>query len=132
MDIKTQLRNCRTCAEAQPILESVKAGLSAKKLVETSINLRQSDDPNNIRHADDFLETAIQEMSADEHGFGAHDEGKKPKEGGSIEGMKEAEDVNGGGGTQSAKGGEGSAQSSQVDLPFTGEELMNQTHKSRD
>ncbi len=119
-DLIEQLKSCRTCAEAQPILESVRAGKSARKLVETSINLRSTDDPANLRHAEEFLITAVQEMSAEKHGFGAHDEGHKPKSKGGIEGMKEAE-LTGGGGTGHTSGTEGSEQSSDNELPFTGE-----------
>ncbi len=62
----TQLYNCRTCVEAQPILETVKARPSARKLVETAIALKASPDPKQQQYANEFLATAIKEMEDDE------------------------------------------------------------------
>lgn len=74
MDFKQKLRSCRTCAEAQPILETLKARPSERKLIETAIQLSQSRDPRQQSYGEDFFITAFREMEDD------HDKNKKEQE----------------------------------------------------
>lgn len=66
MDYKTKLRNCRSCAEAQPVLETLKVRPSQRKLIETAIQLNQSNDPRQQSHGEDFFITAFREMDDEE------------------------------------------------------------------
>lgn len=68
MDYKRKLRECRTCAEAAPILETVRATPSQRKLIETAIQLKSSRDPRQQSYGEDFMLTAIREMEDCEHG----------------------------------------------------------------
>jgi len=66
-DFKRKLQGCRTCEEARPILETLKARPSARKLVETAIQLKQSKDPRQQSYGLDFMQTAIRELEDDEN-----------------------------------------------------------------
>jgi hypothetical protein len=74
MDFKQKLRSCRTCAEAQPILETLRARPAQRKLIETAIQLSQSRDPRQQSYGEDFFITAFREMEND------HDKDKKEQE----------------------------------------------------
>lgn len=67
MDSKVvdQLKSCRTCAEAQPILETLKVRPSQRKLIETAIQLKHSKDPRQVAYGEDFMLTAIREVEDD-------------------------------------------------------------------
>jgi len=66
MDYKTKIRNCRSCAEAQPILETLRVRPSQRKLIETAIQLNQSNDPRQQSHGEDFFITAFREIDDDD------------------------------------------------------------------
>ena len=114
-DFKRKLQACRTCEEARPILETLKARPSARKLVETAIQLQQSKDPRQQSYGLDFMQTAIRELEDDENdktkeangtahpmdvGAGAKDIDKK---------MSEADEIT---------GALDSHQSSDIDMPY--------------
>jgi len=114
-DFKQKLQDCRTCEEARPILETMKARPSARKLVETAIQLKQSKDPRQQSYGLDFMQTAIRELEDDENdktkeangsahpmdvGAGAKDIDKK---------MSEADEIT---------GSLDSHQSSDIDMPY--------------
>ena len=112
-DFKRKLQACRTCEEARPILETLKARPSARKLVETAIQLSQSKDPRQQSYGLDFMQTAIRELEDDEKtkeangtnqpmgvGKGAEDIDKK---------MSEADEIT---------GTLDSHQSSDIDMPY--------------
>jgi len=136
MDYKQKLKNCRTCAEAQPILETLKVRPSQRKLIETAIQLRQSNDNRQVSYGEDFLITALREIDDDKlngnhkNGTGNHqeatnnnDDGIKEDNGGSHRpqgGDKDLDDM--------IKNGEKEAdeitppldshQSSDLDMPY--------------
>ena len=113
-DFKRKLQACRTCEEARPILETLKVRPSARKLVETAIQLKQSKDPRQQSYGLDFMQTAIREIDDDEKkhqeangtahpmkvGAGAEDIDKK---------MSEADEIT---------GALDSHQSSDIDMPY--------------
>jgi len=114
-DFKQKLQACRTCEEARPILETLKVRPSARKLVETAIQLKQSKDPRQQSYGLDFMQTAIREIDDDENdktkeangtahpmdvGAGAKDIDKKMSEADSITGALD------------------SHQSSDIDMPY--------------
>ncbi len=112
-DFKRKLQACRTCEEARPILETLKVRPSARKLVETAIQLKQSKDPRQQSYGLDFMQTAIREIDDDEKtkeangtahpmdvGAGAKDIDKK---------MSEADEIT---------GALDSHQSSDIDMPY--------------
>ena len=113
-DFKKELQACRTCEEARPILETLKARPSARKLVETAIQLKQSKDPRQQSYGLDFMQTAIRELEDDDEktkeangaahpmdvGAGAKDIDKK---------MSEADEIT---------GSLDSHQSSDIDMPY--------------
>jgi hypothetical protein len=112
-DFKQKLQACRTCEEARPILETLKVRPSARKLVETAIQLKQSKDPRQQSYGLDFMQTAIREIDDDEKtkeangtahpmdvGAGAKDIDKK---------MSEADQIT---------GALDSHQSSDIDMPY--------------
>ena len=80
MDYKQKIKNCRTCAEAQPILETLKVRPYQRKLIETDIQLRQSNDNRQVSYGEDFLITALREIDDDKlngnhkNGTGNHQE----------------------------------------------------------
>ena len=112
-DFKRKLQACRTCEEARPILETLKVRPSARKLVETAIQLKQSKDPRQQSYGLEFMQTAIRELEDEEKtkeangtatpmnvGDGAKDIDKK---------MSEADEIT---------GALDSHQSSDIDMPY--------------
>jgi hypothetical protein len=81
MDFKQKLRSCRTCAEAQPILETLRARPAQRKLIETAIQLSQSRDPRQQSYGEDFFITAFREME-DDHKNNNNDKKEQEANGG--------------------------------------------------
>lgn len=62
---KQKLRECRSCAEAKPIMEAMHMGSSQKQLMDYYYQLRVSKDPRQQAHGENAYATAIRE--ADEN-----------------------------------------------------------------
>ncbi len=65
-DYKRKLRECRSCAEAKPIMEALHMGASQQQLMDYYYQLRVSKDPRQQAHGENAYATAIREME-DEH-----------------------------------------------------------------
>ena len=61
MDYKKKLRECRSCAEAKPIMEAMGMGASQKQLMDYYYQLRVSKDPRQQAHGENAYATAIRE-----------------------------------------------------------------------
>lgn len=105
-NIGAQLRACSCIADAKKVLETVRAGPAAHKLVETAFSLQGQDV---IKR--DFIETAIKEL---EDGNVTKPFTAKPGEGEDNVTKKVSESE----GVPSGTGTAGSAQSSQVTQPY--------------
>lgn len=66
MDNIQRLRECNTFAQAEPILTSLKAGPSARKLVETAILLKVSPDVRQRQYGEEMFATAVKELEPNE------------------------------------------------------------------
>lgn len=75
MTLIKKLQECQNFSEAQPILDKLKAGPSARKLVETAIVLSKSPDPQQKEHAFSFMNTALKEI--EDHMKEEHDKDKE-------------------------------------------------------
>ena len=62
MKLIKKLQECSTIGQADPILTKLNAGPAVKKLVETSLILANSQDPQQRNHAYSFMESAIKEL----------------------------------------------------------------------
>jgi hypothetical protein len=69
---KQKLRECRSCAEAKPIMEAMGMGASQKQLMDYYYQLRVSKDPRQQAHGENAYATAIRE--ADEENNNKHEE----------------------------------------------------------
>lgn len=104
MDYQRKLRECRTCEEARPILETLKVRPSARKLIETAIQLNQSRDPRQQSYGEEFMLTAFREIQ-EAVGDGEKDINKIV----GIKNTKEADEIT---------GALDSHQSSKIDMPY--------------
>lgn len=102
MDVNqvNKLKACRTIAEADPIMETLKLRPSQKKLVETAIQLQHSTDPRQRAHGEDFWFTAIKEAEEDEKDkdkIKEDDGGAHRKQGGEedVKKLVEADEITG-------------------------------------
>lgn len=79
----SKLRECTSIAQADKILESIRAGPAIKKLVETGILLRNHPDKQQREYGLSFINSAIQEaedkLDKDEEPTPHHDYGVKSK-----------------------------------------------------
>lgn len=76
MNLIRHLRECTSVREAAPILSKLKAGPGIRKLVETSMLLSNSNDPQQRDHAYGFMDKAIQEI-LDNNNNGAREDGSE-------------------------------------------------------
>lgn len=116
MDYKTKLRECRSCAEAKPIMEALSMGASQTQLMDYYYQLRASKDPRQQAHGENAFATAIREAEEEhkdklqEDNGGAH-----RKQGGEadianiIDKTAEADEIT---------GALDSHQSSDIDMPY--------------
>ena len=74
-----ELRHCNGMKEADPILIQLQAGPGVRKLVETSIILSNSDDPQQSNHAVSFMDAAIREIG-DSGKLQTHNMGSRQKD----------------------------------------------------
>jgi len=116
MDYKQKLRECRSCAEAKPIMEALHMGPSAQQLMDYYYQLRVSKDPRQNAHGEQSFATAIRET--DEHNDkktqedngGAHrKQGGEADIAGIIDKTAEADEIT---------GALDSHQSSDIDMPY--------------
>ena len=87
MDYKTKLKNCRSCAEAKPIMEAMHMGPASQQLMDYYYQLRVSKDPRQQAHGENAFATAIREAEENDHktqedNGGAH---RKPNGGGEAD-----------------------------------------------
>jgi len=75
----SKLRECTSIAEADSILSSVKAGPGIRKLVETGVMLKNHPDAQQRQYGQGFINSAIQELDADEEPTPAESPGLKTK-----------------------------------------------------
>ena len=114
-ELYSKLSACRCDADAAPILESVRAGPSARKLTETGIALMQNPDLKQRQIGESFLRTAVREMEDKSMTNTTH---AKPGEGEEdINKLKENETPK----SESGTGNSGSEQSSEFKQPYSGE-----------
>jgi len=106
MNVIDKLKSCRTCAEAQPIMETLKVRPSQRKLIETAIQLSHSKDPRQVAYGEDFMLTAIRELDPLEGQTTHMGKGDKPD---FIKKEKEADEIT---------GSLDSHQSSKIDQPY--------------
>lgn len=118
MDYKTKLRECRSCAEAKPIMESLRMGSSQTQLMDYYYQLRASKDPRQQAHGENAFATAIREVEENhknndkhqESNGGLHrDQGGEADIAGIIDKEKEADEIT---------GSLDSHQSSDIDMPY--------------
>ena len=74
-----KLRECTSIAEADSILRSVHAGPAIRKLVETGVMLKNHPDAQQRQYGQGFINSAIQELDADEEPTPAESPGLKTK-----------------------------------------------------
>ncbi len=74
-----KLRECTSIAEADSILSSVRAGPAIRKLVETGVMLKNHPDAQQRQYGQGFINSAIQELDADEEPTPAESPGLKTK-----------------------------------------------------
>ena len=74
-----KLRECTSIAEADSILNSVRAGPGIRKLVETGVMLKNHPDAQQRQYGQGFINSAIQELDADEEPTPAESPGLKTK-----------------------------------------------------
>ena len=74
-----KLRECTSIAEADLILTSVRAGPGIRKLVETGVMLKNHPDAQQRQYGQGFINSAIQELDADEEPTPAESPGLKTK-----------------------------------------------------
>lgn len=67
MDLINKLKECATIGQADPIMSQLNLTDSQKKLVETSIILNNSPDPQQRSHAFKFMDTVIKELESGSH-----------------------------------------------------------------
>lgn len=108
----SKLSACRCNADAAPILETVRASSSQKKLVETGIALMQNQDLKQRQIGEDFLRTAVHEM---EDGLSSTHEPANVGDGEKDVKKLTEEEVPSGTGTS------GSEQSSKITQPYPSE-----------
>jgi len=120
MDYKKKLRECRSCAEAKPIMEAMHMGASQQQLMDYYYQLRVSKDPRQQAHGENAYATAIREADEEnqknnnhkmqEDNGGAHrDQGGEADIAGIIDKEKEADEIT---------GELDSHQSSDIDMPY--------------
>lgn len=121
MDYKRKLRECRSCAEAKPIMEAMGMGASQKQLMDYYYQLRVSKDPRQQAHGENAYATAIREADEENNNHehdkeqeangGLHrDQGGEADIAGIIKGgQKEADEIT---------GELDSHQSSDIDMPY--------------
>ncbi len=73
----SKLRECTSIAEADNILNSVRAGPGIRKLVETGVMLKNHPDAQQRQYGQGFINSAIQELDADEEPTPAESPGLK-------------------------------------------------------
>jgi len=105
-----KLSACRCNADAAPILESVRAGPSAKTLTETAIALMQNADLKQRQIGENFLRTAVREME-DDNLSSTHEPAKVGEGEHDVNKLTEEE-------VPSGTGTTGSEQSSQITQPY--------------
>lgn len=98
-----KLKKCRTCAEALPIMETLKVRPSQRKLIETAIQLSHSKDPRQVAYGEDFMLTAIREIEDPGKGYDLSQQTTHMKK------EKEADEIT---------GALDSHQSSKIDMPY--------------
>lgn len=118
MDYKKKLRECRSCAEARPVMEALHMGPSSQQLMDYYYQLRASKDPRQQAHGENAFATAIQETDEEndkkhqEANGGLHrDQGGEADIAGIIgkEKHQEADEIT---------GALDSHQSSDIDMPY--------------
>ena len=107
-----KLRECTSIAEADSILSSVRAGPAIRKLVETGVMLKNHPDAQQRQYGQGFINSAIQELDADEEPTPAEAPGLKTK----GDHFVKEEELAGG----NKDGTDGSEQSSDNTEPYPG------------
>lgn len=62
MTTPNDLRICTTWGQVKPILEKLNAGVGATELAHKSILLKETGDPQQVTHGDQFMEKAIEDI----------------------------------------------------------------------
>ncbi len=62
MTVPNDLRLCTTWGQVKPILEKLNAGVGATELAHKSILLKETNDPIQKNHGDEFMEKAIEDI----------------------------------------------------------------------